>query len=71
MVFGYYNMAGYMSQATGAAFAGLAMNYMVNSLEYTQTHATGNIVRVYALWGIGKFIGYCMMDRDIEPVQVK
>lgn len=56
-------MAGYISQAFGAAFAGWYMRYSIgNGLNDDQ--ATSNVVRLYAIFGGLKFIGYCMMNRD-------
>jgi MFS family permease len=71
-VFGYYNMAGYLSQASGAVFAGFFISFCVDNNYGTTEEATKNIVRMYALLGGLKFIGYCMMNRkEIEPHHIK
>jgi len=63
-VFGYYNMAGYLSQAAGAAFAGFFITISIENFEFSKEQATQNIVRMYALFGGLKFIGYFLMNRN-------
>lgn len=71
-VFGYYNMAGYLSQAAGAVFGGYFIALSVNSFGYSKEDATKNVVRMYALLGGLKFIGYCLMNRkEIEAHKPK
>lgn len=72
LVFGYYNMAGYISQAVGAIFAGLFIDVSVNSYYFRKEDAITNVVRIYALFGALKYIGYVMMNRDsVEAKQLK
>lgn len=61
-------MAGYLSQAFGAAFAGVFMEWGKDSPEYTKEGAITKLVYIYALLGGLKFIGYFLMNRtEIEP----
>jgi hypothetical protein len=62
--FGYYNMAGYLAQATGAAFAGFFITFSVDNFEYTKMEAITNVVRLYAFIGGFMFVGYCLMNRN-------
>lgn len=57
-------MVGYLSQASGAVFAGFWISYSVNNFQSTTEDATRNIVRMYALLGGLKFIGYFLMNRN-------
>jgi NAD/NADP transhydrogenase alpha subunit len=72
-VFGYYNMVGYLSQAAGAVFAGFFLVWTINNIPgTTELSAMRNVVRIYALLGAAKFVGYYFMDRNqIEPHQIK
>lgn len=62
MVFGYYNMVGYISQAVGAALAGIFMDVSQN-YGFSENEATNAIITAYAVFGLLKFIGYYFMDR--------
>jgi hypothetical protein len=62
-VFGYYNMAGYLSQAVGSAFAGLYISLSVDNNWLSEQDATTNLVLFYAIFGGLKFIGYFFMNR--------
>lgn len=63
-VFGYYNMAGYLSQAVGAAFAGVFMEWGRENLGYSKEEAITTLVYIYALLGGLKFVGYFLMNRN-------
>lgn len=60
-------MAGYISQAVGAVFAGFFIDVSVDNYGYEKEDAITNVVRIYALFGALKFIGYFLMNRgEIE-----
>ncbi len=63
-IFGYYNMAGYLSQALGAVFAGFFIELTSTHLDYSKVEATANVVRIYALLGGLMFICYYFMNRN-------
>ena len=54
-------MAGYLSQAAGAAFCGLFTSYYADNVG-SEYEGIANIVRMYALLGGLGFICYFMMD---------
>ncbi len=65
-------MAGYLSQAIGAAFAGFFITISVDSFSASKEAAIHNIVRMYALIGALMFVGYFLMDRkEMEAHEVK
>ena len=57
-------MVGYLSQAFGAAFAGLYIKFIVDNKIASKNDATHQLVIFYAVLGGLKFIGYAMMDRS-------
>lgn len=56
-------MAGYISQAFGAVFAGFYIRVMSDNFDYTKEALVTNVVRFYALIGLLMFVGYFFMDR--------
>jgi len=57
-------MAGYLSQAVGAAFAGIFMEWGNESPNYSKEDSITTLVYIYALLGGLKFIGYFLMNRN-------
>ena len=57
-------MAGYLSQAVGAAFAGVFMEWGSESSDYSKEESITTLVYIYALLGGLKFIGYFLMNRN-------
>ncbi len=57
-------MAGYLSQAVGAAFAGVFMEWGNESPNYSKEDSITTLVYIYALLGGFKFIGYFLMNRN-------
>jgi predicted MFS family arabinose efflux permease len=62
MVFGYYNMIGYLAQALGSFFAGYFIKYSVES-GGNQVDGITNLVRMYAAIGGLMFVLYFFMNR--------
>lgn len=62
-MFGYYNLIGYLAQASGSAFAGVFISYSQNNCS-SEFEAITNLVRLYALLGGVMFVLYFLMNRD-------
>lgn len=67
-MFGYYNLIGYLAQASGAAGAGIYINYVNNNCG-TESDAITNLVRFYALLGGIMAVMYFFLNREVVEVE--
>lgn len=62
MMYGYYNMASYISQAAGNLFTGLFLKYMPEQLGGSSSDYYVYIIYMYAVFGFLKVICYMAMS---------
>lgn len=67
MMYGYYNMASYISQAAGNLFAGLYLKYLPEMHGGTSEDYYVHIIFMYAVFGFLKVVCYMAMSPRIEP----
>lgn len=65
MIYGYYNMASYISQATGNVFAGVYLKQMPKYYGGESEDYYNHIIYMYAFFGFLKLICYLLMSNQI------
>lgn len=71
MVYGYYNMASYISQAAGNLSAGLYLSFLSHNYGGSVEQYKIHIFYLYAIFGIFKAVLYSSLSNKIEPVHKK
>lgn len=65
MIYGYYNMGSYISQAAGNLFAGVYLKFMPKLYGGDSSDYYNDIIYMYALFGFFKLICYLLMSDKI------
>jgi hypothetical protein len=65
MIYGYYNMASYISQAAGNLFTGIYLKFIPTVFGRESSDYYHHIIYMYALFGFLKVICYYVMSDKI------
>ena len=68
LIFGYYNVAGYLAQALGALSSGYTIYLLQRSFGYSEVDAYRSTLIVYAFLGAVMFVLYSCLSAAIEPL---
>lgn len=71
MAYGYYNMASYISQATGNLFAGVYITNAKNFFGGSSDDYYIHIIYMYAMFGFLMLVCYVAMSSKIEANPTK
>ena len=68
LVFGYYNVAGYLAQACGAVSSGYLIYTLLHTYGHSEVEAYRSTLIAYALFGFVKLVLYLFLSSSIEPL---
>ena len=68
LVFGYYNVAGYLAQAMGAISSGYLIYALQHSYHHSDVDAYRSTLIAYSVFGALKLVLYCCLSSAIEPL---
>ena len=68
LIFGYYNVAGYLAQACGAVTSGYVIYTLLHSYGYSDQDAYRSTLVAYAIFGFIKLVFYLFLSSAIEPL---
>ena len=68
LIFGYYNVAGYLAQACGAVTSGYVIYVLLHHYQYSDQDAYRSTLIAYALFGFVKLVLYLFLSSAIEPL---
>jgi MFS family permease len=68
LVFGYYNVAGYLAQAAGALSSGYLIYLLQSSFHYSDVDSYRSTLLAYSVFGFLKLVLYLGLSPAIEPL---
>ena len=68
LIFGYYNVAGYLAQACGAVSSGYLIYTLLHVYNYGETDSYRSTLVAYSIFGFCKLVLYLFLSSDIEPL---
>ena len=68
LIFGYYNVAGYLAQACGALTSGYTIYTLLHDYGHSEQEAYRSTLIAYSLFGFCKLVLYLFLSSAIEPL---